>query len=552
MSNPPGSLDDRYSDRVRELTLLHNQVALTERDLRDARSARDDAQRLAVMYAVANDKLKRQLAETQDALRNPEQDANGLAHRTGERDAQVVLPRLRGEREDLRTALVSLPGNAGSLSQAHAPAARAAVQLPAPLSKASKLSEASKIVVTAPQSTGVKSLNEDEQNGRGRRPDPAKKDQAKYHPRAAGEKTTPGKGRKARRDEDDSDARTIDVDASEDSEVDKQPPAKRQRFSNIARASSTYSQVSLNDDDASSESDALVNSYRQEKTAQAPLASGPSDVDLNLESTPDVDQPSYGSDIEASQPFSIDETPPAPSTSTMTPNVKSIHRKFWATHIPRPSLIFNVIQIQYRVSSKISSDGLCKVRSTNVASVSSSTVLGPEEKYIWETWRRVPSAYRRHLARACWRLWAWSAAWEAHKDAEGYAQKIAVGRTVKRHVVFIGKVLDAVWEELRLAAEGDTLGAECRSPTLDHYLRIEGLVDGFTPKALEKYLEELDEASLDWVDPLHLDWDGYLGRHAELASGRAINWKWWTLPRGRRLVVGRQTIEWFKTLDMSE
>ncbi|KAI0041167.1 hypothetical protein FA95DRAFT_768150 [Auriscalpium vulgare] len=282
----------------------------------------------------------------------------------------------------------------------------------------------------------------------------------------------------------------------EDSEIDERPIIKRPRSNDIVRTVSISSQSFSN---VKSTSDAPVKVYGQSKTAQSPLASGFSKLSTLEEFS------SYGTDIEASQQLSADTSPTALSTpSILTPTVKSTHQKFWPTAVPHPSLTFKVIQRQHRVSSQISEVGLCRVRSTNVASVTFSSVPNADDLYTWETWRRVPSAYRGHLARACWRLCTWRAAWEVLKDAGGDVWKSAVGRSVKRHVGFIGKVLDALWEELRLAAEGNTLGAECRSPTLDHYLRIEGVVDGFALRALEKYLEDHDEASLDRVDPLHI------------------------------------------------
>ena len=154
--------------------------------------------------------------------------------------------------------------------------------------------------------------------------------------------------------------------------------------------------------------------------------------------------------------------------------------------------IQHISQIEFSIQAhKTSTSGLLDIWSFNNLVKPSA-----DNPYYW---RSMPSAYASYLNRAFFRL-------ELLKHTVLHAKgDHNMMRYVQQHLVHLDMTLDQVWEEARIAMNGDQMTKEWRSPSMDQWLLVEYYVqrhNSFDVKTFEE--EEPGNHDKLKADPLQL------------------------------------------------
>jgi hypothetical protein len=146
---------------------------------------------------------------------------------------------------------------------------------------------------------------------------------------------------------------------------------------------------------------------------------------------------------------------------------------------------------------------------TNLVSVFSLNLNIPRSIDNPYLWRRFPYAYHKHLNRIFFRLDIFLLGIEYDK-----AEKSRMA-LLQRHLVYHDSILDAIFEEARVAGDSDLITQDWRSTTLNSWLLIEYHVQRHSPEDVQRFMTESEgNCTLLEQDPL------VLGVHTTIYSLR--------------------------------
>lgn len=147
----------------------------------------------------------------------------------------------------------------------------------------------------------------------------------------------------------------------------------------------------------------------------------------------------------------------------------------WPNKIPTPSALARIRQIRYFINTNTPQrKGFIDVWSVNIYSKGQQDI---------NHWRWLPAVYTDHLRRIFYRFNIYFSVLDCVK----WGKRPQDLNALKIHISYLDKVLDEIWDEVRIAGEDDKLIPTWRSAVFDEWLRIEFLVGRHDPDALNAY-----------------------------------------------------------------
>jgi len=151
---------------------------------------------------------------------------------------------------------------------------------------------------------------------------------------------------------------------------------------------------------------------------------------------------------------------------------------FWPKSVPVSSKIANIEQIVYSLYHSETSDaGLIQIWANNILDDSTTAYF----------WRKLPRVYIDPIHRITFKLESLLSVLHPGNHKGPSPMEAAV---IKKNIVYIDRVLDAIWEEAFDATENGDMKGSWRSVTFDEWLDIEWHVKRHNPEAVRLFLSD--------------------------------------------------------------
>jgi hypothetical protein len=156
--------------------------------------------------------------------------------------------------------------------------------------------------------------------------------------------------------------------------------------------------------------------------------------------------------------------------------MSEVHKPYvsWPTKAPNTAALARIRQIRYFINVNTSQrKGFVDVWSINIFS--------KDDK--GDHWRWLPAVYTDHLKRIIYRFNVYFSV----LDCVEWGKRPQELNELKIHISYLDKVLDEIWDEVRIAGNADELTPTWRSAIFDEWLQMEFLVRRHDPDSLKAY-----------------------------------------------------------------
>jgi len=231
----------------------------------------------------------------------------------------------------------------------------------------------------------------------------------------------------------------------------------------------------------------------------------------------------------------------------------------WPNKAPTTNALGNIRQIRYFINvTSPPRKGFVDVWSINIFS--------PKDKPLEGHWRWFPAAYTDHLKRIFYRFNVYFRV----LDDFNWGKRPQELNALKIYIGYLDKVLDAIWDEVRVAAENNTLNSTWRSTIFDKWLQIECLIGRHDADSLDAYkkagklfqddpmelgkclLNIFNRYFLNYRYITYLDWTSYESETYEWHNGTIWNYDANAIPKSDIEDIGEAMFRWMLKRDVSK